>query len=353
MNRGGGPGGDISADEPEGLPWRIRLDKYVTGQNYQGQTDLVVRGGSSETSLNEAVALELIGAAGLPTEEAISTRFTVNGGAAALRLVIQNPTGTWDEENFDSSGVLYKAEAGGDYSYRGDDATSYADVFSVEASTSGEDDYTPLIDFLKFINESDDATFAAELGSHLDVEAFAKYLAIQDLVANSDDIDGPGNNSYLRYDADTKSFTVVAWDQNLSFSSMGGFGGGGARGAGGPGGDGGPGGAGGTAPTGAFQPPTGTDAGNNAQGRPAGGGMGGKMGGDNILVTRFKANADFEKLYETALTDLRAQLYTSGTAQQILDTWTSVITSQATDLVPAATITAESEAIAQQFTTSS
>jgi spore coat protein CotH len=368
----GGPGGDVSADEPEGLPWRIRLDKYVDGQNFEGETDIVVRGGRTETSLNEAVALELIGAAGMPTEEATPARFTVNGSAGTLRLVIQNPDDDWDSDNFDSEGILYKAEAGGDYSYRGDDPASYADVFSVEASTSGEDDYTPLIAFLKFLNESDDATFAAELGNHIDVQSFADYLAIQDLVANSDDIDGPGNNSYLRYDAGTGLFTVVAWDQNLSFSSMGGMGGG----MGGPGQMGArPNGAttdtttpdttttdgtttDGTTTDGTTQPkpgrgarPTGAMPDGAAGGAMPGGAGGGGRGG-NILAERFKANADFNALYEKALTDLRAELYASGEAQTILDTWTSVLTEQAGDLVSADTVAAEAKAIADQFTAS-
>ena len=85
-------------------------------------------------SLNEAVALELIGAAGMATEEATPARFSVNGSAEALRLVIENPDDEWDDDNFDSDGILYKAEADGDYSYRGDDAAAYADIFSVEAS---------------------------------------------------------------------------------------------------------------------------------------------------------------------------------------------------------------------------
>jgi spore coat protein CotH len=362
----GGPGGDVSADEPEGLPWRIRLDKYVDGQNFEGETDIVVRGGRTETSLNEAVALELIGAAGMPTEEATPARFTVNGSDATLRLVIQNPDDDWDSDNFGSEGILYKAEAGGDYSYRGDDPASYADVFSVEASTSGEDDYTPLIALLKFLNESDDATFAAELGNHIDVQSFADYLAIQDLVANSDDIDGPGNNSYLRYDAGTGLFTVVAWDQNLSFSGMGGMGGG----MGGPGQMGvRPDGAttegtttdgtttDGTTTDGTTQQmpgrgvrPTGAMPGGAAGAMPGGAGGGGR--GGNILAERFKANADFNALYEQALTDLRAELYASGEAQTILDTWTSVLTEQAGDLVSADTVTAEAKTIADHFTAS-
>jgi len=42
------------------MPWIIRLDKFVDGQNYEGETQLVVRANSTETALNEAVALELL-----------------------------------------------------------------------------------------------------------------------------------------------------------------------------------------------------------------------------------------------------------------------------------------------------
>lgn len=375
--RGGGPGGDVSADDPAGLPWRIRLDKFVEGQNHLGQTDLVVRGNNTETSLNEAVALELLGEAGLATQEAISTRFSVNGSEQQLRLIVQNPNDVWYGENFDSAGLLWKAEAGGDYTYRGDDASDYTDVFDLEAATATED-WAPLTGFLKWLHESDDATFAAALGEHLDIDAFATYLAVQELVNNSDDIDGPGNNSYLQYDTGTGLFTVTAWDQNLSFGGMGGGMGGGGF-PGGAGGGGFPGGGtpptdlqlpdGATPPTdlalpdGATPPtgqaaPQGTDdpapTGQGARGPAgmggggmAGGGMGGR--GGNILSEKFLANADFEALYQEKLTALTEQLYTDGSAQEILDRWVGVL-QQATDLVPADTIAGEAEAISEQFT---
>ena len=69
---------------------------------------------------------------------------------------------------------------------------------------------TPLIDFLDFVNNSSDAEFADGIASRLDVEAFARYLAFEELVDNFDDIDGPGNNAYLRWDAESQGFTVVA-----------------------------------------------------------------------------------------------------------------------------------------------
>lgn len=380
--------GAASTDDPAGLPWRIRLDKYVDGQSYEGQTDLVVRGNSTETSLNEAVALDLIEESGLAAVQATAVRFSVNGSDEQLRLVVQNPGEVFDAENFDSDGILYKALSTGDYSYRGDDPADYADAFEVKASSDGDDDMTPLIAFLKFLDEADDETFAAELGNYLDVDSFATYLAVQDLVANSDDIDGPGNNSYLRYDTETGLMTVVSWDQNLSFGGLGGGpgGGDGAGGAAGGGGGGGqgqggdrpepPSGTDGTdmpsgdgPPDGAEQPdgtaPTDGAAQTDDTGRPGdtgdaapggmGGGMadgmgGGGMGGDNVLVTRFLADDTFAALEESAAQTLQADLVDSGRAQEILDTWTAVLTEGASDLVDAATIQEEADAIATYLT---
>ena len=57
---------ELSAENPEDLPWVIRLDKFVEGQNHEGTTELVVRGNSTATALNEALALELLDAAGWP-----------------------------------------------------------------------------------------------------------------------------------------------------------------------------------------------------------------------------------------------------------------------------------------------
>ena len=389
----------VSTDTPaQDVPWLIRLDKFVDGQDLDGSTDFVVRSSTSETSLNEAVALEMLGAAGLVTEEAIATRFSVNGSDETLRLVVEDPDDAWDAASFDTEGILYKAQSGGDYSYRGDDPESYTDVFS-QKSPSGEDDLTPLIDFLQFLDESDDETFAAELSEHLDVDAFATYLAMQDIVGNFDDIDGPGNNSFLRYDSETGAFTVVSWDLNLAFGQMNGMGGGQPR-ADMPEGFTPPDGAelpdgelpegftpldGATMPEG-MTPPDGTTDGARpdrgarpgpaettttedgsttdgagatdgttatdgaAGGQRPDGGMGGGMGGDNVLVTRFLADEDFAALVDQATADLTSSLVTDGTAQEILDRWTTLLTDEASDLVDPTTIASESESITKALT---
>jgi spore coat protein CotH len=321
---GGGPGGSISAENPQDLPWLVRLDKYTDGQQLGGYTEFVVRSNNSDSALNEAVALELLGLAGLATQKSVSTRLSVNGGTEVLRLIVENPGDKWDADNFASAGILYKAESGGDYSYRGDDAEAYKDVFDQETDSDNAN-VAPLAAFLKFINQSDDATFGSDLGKHLDVAAFANYLAFQELVKNTDDIDGPGNNSYLRYTTDKDQFTVVAWDHNLAFGGMGA--GGGNRGGGAQG-----------------QPPAGGGQ------RPAGSGGGGRMGGrSNILVTRFNADKTFKGSYDKALTDLKASLYTSGKAASVLEARAAVLTAEASDLISADTVSSESTTIKGYF----
>lgn len=333
----------VSQDaDPTDLPWLIRLDKYIDVNSLDGWTELVVRSNSTETALNEALALDLLAEAGLASEHAVASSFSVNGADARLRLVVQHLDEEWEAENFSTDGLLYKAEAGGDWSWRGDDPEAYVDVFDQE---TGDEDLTPLIDFLDLLNNSSDEDFAAELPERLDVEAFARYLAFEEVVDNFDDIDGPGNNSYLRWDAETGTFTVVAWDHDLAFGQSPGGGAGG-----GPGGF--PGGFPGGGPGGDGERPEGmpTDL---PEGMPEGerpdAGMGGPGGRTNVLVERFTAVEEWADLVEQAKADLTAQLYDSGYAEEVLDEWVQVLTEQAGDLVDPEVVQEEAEAIRESI----
>lgn len=317
-----------TSGSPEELPWLIRLDKYIDGQTHQGYGDIVIRSNSTETALNEAIAQEMLELTGLASQQAIATSFTVNGGDTELRLAMEHPDEVWDDANFGDDGLLYKADSEGDYSYRGDDPDAYVDVFNQK---SGDDDLEPLIEFLDFINNSDDASFAAQLDKHLDIEAFATYLAYQDLIGNADDINGRGNNSYLHYDPSSDRMTVVNWDLNLAFDT-----------ANVGGGAGGPGGAGGAA-GGRQRPNAGALPADAAAGQP--GGAGGPGDQANVLVDRYLANDGFSQLYADQTAELTELLFTSGAADEALATWTDVLTSQAWDLVDVATIESDAAAI--------
>lgn len=357
-----GPGGNF--EEPAGLPWLIRLDKYVDDQRHRGVKDLVIRSNNSATSLNEAVALDLIAEAGLASQLAAATGFSVNGSDPVLRLAVELPNDDWMTLRFDADGLLYKGEATGDYSYRGDDPDSYADVFEVEAGDIGDsaENMKPLIEFLDFINNSDDEDFAAAIADRFDVPQYGVYKATMNLINNFDDISGPGNNGYLYYDPETGQFTIVPWDMNLAFGGLGG----------GP--NGGPGGGNGPQmfingepvdPSDGFEPPPGAET-RSAFGTPVAGfsgpsdgpnsqvgGPGGILGPKtNPLVERIPKIAEYTTLIDDETTRLRVALYDSGKADEFLARWVDVLKQGAGTMVDEATITSESDAIAEQFTKS-
>jgi spore coat protein CotH len=325
-----GPGGGLAqtslkAEEPENLPWLIRFDEFVDGRRYQGHRDISVRiasMGGATTVLNEAVSLDLLTAAGQPAQRYAYTSFTVNDRPTTARLIVQHP----DEEFSDTigdSGVLYKSLAASQFSDQGDDPTEYTDDFK-QITMKGSHDLQPVINLVRWVTTSSDTEFNAHLADYIDVPAFARYVAAQNLLLNSDDMSGPGRNYYLWYDLDTKRFTVVGWDYNLTFSGRATqgahdtttMGGGFQREAGAaeqglqlPGG--------GQLPEGMRQP------GGAADGKGAPGGS--RVMSGNKLKERFLASSSFTAVYEAAYRSLYQSIYANGTALATLERITKVL----------------------------
>jgi len=357
-------GASISTAYPEDLPWVIRLDKYVDDQELDGATEFVVRGNTSQTSLNEAVALDLLDNAGLAAEEAISAEVSFGDSDPALRLVIENPNTAWMEREL-GNGYLWKSESGGSWAYIDEQTESYVESFDQEG---GDDNYEPLISFLQFVNESDDDTFGTDLDQWLDVGSFATYLAYQTVVNNFDDIDGPGNNSYLYWDIDTEQMTVVNWDLNLAFGARN-EGEGGQVGGAVPGAERGD----RTIPTDGAELPDDTAipqrgerptdatlndavpdaAGGGQAGPPADGGNaagGNAGGGGNVLSERFLANADFTALYDAEVERQTDAFFANGQADTSLDAWVNVLGDDAAALIEPLIVEEEAEALRANFT---
>lgn len=322
----------LSEDEPENLPWLISFDEFSSGRAYQGHTEITLRpaAGGTDTALNEALALELTAADGQTTQDYTFTSFSVNGGEAVPRLLLDSPDAAWAGTLGD--GVLYKGRASGSFDYLGGDPTDYEESFD-QLNAEGSQDLQPIMNLLEFVEESDDEEFARDLDDYVDVESFARYLALQNLMSNGDAMDGPGNNYYLWYDIDEERFTVLSWDLNLSFSGMGGGmpGQEGTEGTENAEGDQAPGGAprmpgagqDGEMPEGMPRMPGGED-GETPEGFPdfedgeMPEGMSEMGRGSGALKERFMENEDFQELYERAYADLYQNLVEDGTADQIL-----------------------------------
>ncbi|MEV5407854.1 CotH kinase family protein [Thermopolyspora sp. NPDC052614] len=316
----GGMFGSLKGEEPENLPWLISFDEFVEGRRYQGRSQIAVRpaAGTSTTLLNEALAISLVGAAGEPTQRYAYSSFSVNGRSSTPRLVVEYLDEGYAERL--GNGVLYKSLASSGFTYKGEDQTQYGTDFK-QVNKVGGKDLQPVIDLIKWVEQSSDVEFAAGLADRLDVESFARYIALQNILLNFDDMSGPGRNYYLWYDLDTKKFTVIAWDLNFALSgdatagpydTIGmGFGPGRQRAQGqGQAGQGQP-GQGQAGQTQAGQRPTGQGAaGRAAQGVP-------RMG--HVLKERFLQTPDFKAVYEEQYRALYRELLGDGTATGLLN----------------------------------
>lgn len=338
--RGMGFGGELKAEEPEKLPWLISFDEYVEGRRYQGHSQLAVRPAMSSAQLNEALALEFVEASGEPAQRFTYSGFTVNGRESTPRLLVEYLDEGYAEDL--GNGVLYKSLASGQFAYQGGDQTEYGDDFK-QVNKVGGSDLQPVIELIKWVEESSDEEFASGLGERVDVESFARYLALQNLVLNFDDMSGPGRNYYLWYDLDTRKFKVISWDMNLALNgdattgphdTVGmGFGGGRRPGANQQGQTQQPGGTqepgetrqpgnaqppGGMQFPGGMQLPEGVQIPEGAQ-PPGGERQGGGMFGGNKLKERFLATESFKQVYEEQYRQVYAKVFGDGQALGRLD----------------------------------
>ncbi|MGY3336399.1 spore coat protein CotH [Streptomyces filamentosus] len=362
----GGFGGmvqyNLSADKPEELPWLVKIDEYVEGRAYQGEREISLRPGSNaQVPLNEALSLSLTDKSGQKAERYAFTQVKVNDRPSVARLMVEAPDTDYADDIADGNGVLYKAKASGSFEYRGDDPSEYEDSFK-QLNKKGSQDLEPVMKLIKWASKASDEEFARDLHKYVDVESLARYVASQNLLLNFDDIAGPGKNYLLWYDLDTKKFSVLGWDYNLTFSGdatagpddstgMGGGmpgarpGGAGAGGAGGgtTGGNAG----GGTPPNGMPEGfsegmpegfpegmpegfpegfPEGAPEGfpegmpegfpGGADGGREGGPGGGRLGMSHVLKTKFLALDAFDSVYKKAYRELYQEFYASGTAAE-------------------------------------
>ena len=302
------PGGGARQELPQGaapagwgqtsgttkLPFMIKFDKFVSGQTYQGYSALAIRtyGTSSDAAmLQEPVTNDVFHLIGLPATQTAYVGVRLGDEAEQLYTISEIIDETYLARHFsNANGVLYKAELGSSLSYQGEDPSSYAKSFTQQTRVN-DADMAPLITFIRFLSQSDDATFESELPDYLDVDAFAAYLAVNNLLVNTDSIAGMNNNYYLYYDDVAQRFTLLMWDANESLGKLGG----GNRGA-------------------TFDL--------YYQNQQT---MRGPGGGQNTLVKRFLANSTFKALYERKLRQIYQQAFVSGAITRQVEQYAALI----------------------------
>lgn len=205
---------------------KIELNKFEKGQKLAGVVTLDLHNGVTDASMmNEVLSHRLFRDAGIVAPRTAYARVyvTVPGKYdrqyLGLYSLVENVDSHFIADRFGKKGALFKPVTHELFGDLGDDWKSYAQTYDPKGNLDVKDAQR-LIDFCKFATYADDQQFAASLAKYIDLEEFARYLAITVYLSDLDGLLGPGQNFYLYLHPKTHKFIFIPWDQDHSFGQF-------------------------------------------------------------------------------------------------------------------------------------
>ncbi len=200
-------------------PWKLDLEREVKDQKFGGRSTFNFGNLSADlTCLSDTLAYEFHREAGNPAPRTAFARLFLSiAGRETNRLIgpyvmVENPDAEWARERFGTKGVaLFKPVTYDLFADLGGDWTNYHRVYDPKTKVNLAQRQR-VIDFARFHTQATDAEFAARLGEFLDLDAVARFLAVEVLLANFDSLLGQGQNFLMSLDPEARRFSFVPWD---------------------------------------------------------------------------------------------------------------------------------------------
>lgn len=207
--------------------FKLDFNQFVKKQKLLGLTKLNLNNNALDASqIREAVSYEIFRQAGVPAPRTAFARvyLTVTGEQEKKYLgmytVIEQVDEKFLQNHFASKdGLLLKPERIGELPYYGDDWSKYAKPY--DAKNDGTPAATKrFMALARLINNATDEEFREQIRSFINVNAFARFLALNGLMVNMDSILAMGQNYYIYHDATEDQFHWIPWDLNMSFGGF-------------------------------------------------------------------------------------------------------------------------------------
>lgn len=210
------------------LGMKIKFDEYADGQSFFGLKRLNFQGYHYDDSyLKERMSYDLYRAMDIVAPRASWAILRVNGESQGLFGMVEQIDGRFTKDRWPQSGDgnLFKECWPGDV----DEAT-------LVAALETNQDAANVSAFKAFgtaLDAAPDADLRTVLGSFTDLDYFARYMAVDDAIANFDGIttyyttstpDQAGNHNFFFYEESASKFTIIPWDLESTLSLMSNFG---------------------------------------------------------------------------------------------------------------------------------
>jgi spore coat protein H len=208
---------------------KIDLNKYTKGQKFAGVTTLNLHSNVMDSSwMKEPLSYALFRDGKVPAPRVAYARVyvTVPGKHdkqyLGLYSLVEDIDTEFTQERYGkAAGAIFKPSTRSLFSDLGDDWKKYKQTYDPKTDLTDAQKQR-VIAMSRLVSSASDEDFAAKINEFLDVEEFARYLAINVWLANMDSILAMGQNFYLHLDSKSQKFQILPWDLDLSFGGMGG-----------------------------------------------------------------------------------------------------------------------------------
>jgi spore coat protein CotH len=213
----------------DGLKRSLKLDfnQFVKGQKLAGMSQLNLHNSVRDPSgMNEAIAYRLFREGGVraPRTAYAKVYVTVPGKHDrryfGLYNLVEDVGSAFAEEHFAvKKGAILKPVTPNLFSDLGEDWKNYNQTYDPKGDLS-EEQKRRVIEFSKFASTASDRDFAAKIGDYINLDNFARYMAITAWLTDLDGIVGPGQNYYVYLHPKAQKFLFIPWDQDQPFGQF-------------------------------------------------------------------------------------------------------------------------------------
>ena len=208
--------------------WKLKFNEFVPGREIRGLEKLNLNGHQNDVSIVRGkLAWDVYNAFGVPSPRASMVRLTINDGSLVDGVFVNAEQ--IDDEFLaawfgDDTGNLYQCAYKG---ARADlrfvppgDAAAYANLGSPTyelENDSGANQHADLAAFIAFIEQADDATFAAEIVDRFSVDNFLRSLAVDCVNGHWDNMWYGANNFFLYANPGTGRLEYIPYDLDNTY----------------------------------------------------------------------------------------------------------------------------------------
>lgn len=208
-------------------PLKLDLNKYLKGQKLAGLTKLNLHNNVTDASwMNEPLSYRLFRDAGVPAPRTAYARvfITVPGKYDrkyfGLYSLVEDIDGKFAADRFDTSaGANFKPVTRELFAYLGEDWAKYERIYDPKTELTAKQQLR-VIEFTKLVASASDSDFASALPNFLDLDEFARFMAVTVLLCNNDSILSMGQNFYVYLHPATNRFLFLPWDLDHSFGQF-------------------------------------------------------------------------------------------------------------------------------------